>query len=381
MPVGLYLIMKELSSPSDAPLIFVVDDIRENILQLTRLLATHGYQVQSALDGEAALAAVQNIMPDLILLDVMMPGMDGYEVCRRLKLDERMHDVPVIFLSALGQTEDKIRGFQAGGVDYIPRPFQSAEVLARVNTHVMLRRLQRDLTRQIDELRDQNAELDAFAHTVAHDLKNPLLQVIGYAETLLEFYHEIPATEMLRSLGSIARGGRKMHNIIEELLLLAGVRKAEVELAPLEMGAIVGEAQRRLEEMMRETGARLSLPAAWPRALGHAPWIEEVWANYLSNGCKYGGQPPVLQLGGEVLPTGMVRFWVKDNGRGLEPDQQARLFVPFTRLEQARASGYGLGLSVVRRIIEKQGGQAGIVSSGVPGEGSLFYFTLPGDMA
>ena len=370
--------MSDPFSPGEAPQILIVDDVRENVHRLTQLLTAQGYQVYGATDGAAALEAVQTSLPDLILLDVLMPGLDGYEVCRRLKADDRTRDVPVVFLSALGQTEDKIKGFRAGGVDYILRPFQAEEVLARVKTQVMLRRLQRDLQRQIAELREQNAELDAFAHTVAHDLKNPLQQVIGYAETLLEFYNEIPSPEVLRSLASIGRGGRKMHNIIEELLLLAGVRKAEVELGPLEMGNIVNEALRRLDEFFQQTGTRLRLPAIWPRALGYAPWIEEVWANYLSNGCKYGGQPPELQLGGETLATGMVRFWVKDNGRGLLPDQQARLFVPFTRLEQARATGYGLGLSVVRRIVEKQGGQVGVFSSGVPGEGSLFYFTLPG---
>jgi signal transduction histidine kinase len=373
--------MNELLQPSETPQVLIVDDVRENVHRLSQLLIIHGYQVHGVTDGEAALKVVQTFLPDLILLDVLMPGLDGYEVCRRLKADDRTRDVPVVFLSALGQTEDKIKAFRAGGVDYILRPFQTEEVLARVNTHVTLRRLQRDLNRQIAELREQNAELDAFAHTVAHDLKNPLQQVIGYAETLVEFYHEIPSTEVLRSLASIARGGRKMHNIIEELLLLAGVRKTEVELGPLEMDAIVGEAARRLEELLKQSGASLKLPATWPPALGYAPWIEEVWVNYLSNGCKYGGQPPELRLGGDVLPTGMARFWVKDNGRGLQPDQQARLFVPFTRLEQTRATGYGLGLSVVRRIIEKQGGEAGVVSSGVPGEGSLFYFTLPGARA
>jgi two-component system, sensor histidine kinase and response regulator len=102
-----------------------------------------------------------------------------------------------------------------------------------------------------------------------------------------------------------------------------------------------------------------------------------VWINYLSNGCKYGGQPPELELGADVLLDGQVRFWVQDNGRGLAAEEQARLFVPFTRLEQARAKGYGLGLSVVRRIIEKLGGQVGVESAGIPGQGSKFYFILP----
>jgi two-component system, sensor histidine kinase and response regulator len=174
------------------------------------------------------------------------------------------------------------------------------------------------------------------------------------------------------------RGGHKLGNIIEELLLLAGVRKTEVVLEPLDMHAIVTESVQRLADMFQQQGVQVRLPETWPPVLGYAPWIEQVWINYLSNGCKYGGQPPVLELGAEMIPAEQVRFWVRDNGLGITPADQARLFVPFTRLEQARAQGYGLGLSVVRRIVEKLGGQVGVESAGVPGQGSTFYFTLPG---
>jgi signal transduction histidine kinase len=116
------------------------------------------------------------------------------------------------------------------------------------------------------------------------------------------------------------------------------------------------------------------MPDAWPVAFGHGPWIEEVWANYLSNAMKYGGKPPRLELGAETIGDN-VRFWVADNGPGLTPEQQARLFTPFTRLHQVRATGQGLGLSIVRRIMEKLGGRAWVESR--PGEGSTFYFTLP----
>jgi len=113
--------------------------------------------------------------------------------------------------------------------------------------------------------------------------------------------------------------------------------------------------------------------------LGHAEWIVEVWANYLSNSIKYGGQPPRVKLGAEVQPNGMVRFWVRDNGPGLSPEEQARLFTPFTRLDQVRAKGHGLGLSIVRRIVEKLGGQVGVESQ--IGQGSSFFFTLPGEVS
>jgi signal transduction histidine kinase len=152
-------------------------------------------------------------------------------------------------------------------------------------------------------------------------------------------------------------------------------------MKPLDMAAIIAEVQQRLAYMIEEYQAELVLPAssAWPTALGYAPWVEEVWANYLSNAIKYGGQPPRLELGATVLEEakGMVRFWVHDNGPGLEPEEQAKLFTPFTQLNQVQAKGHGLGLSIVRRIVEKLGGQVNVESEGIPGRGCVFSFALP----
>jgi DNA-binding response OmpR family regulator/DNA-binding CsgD family transcriptional regulator len=131
--------------------ILIIDDTPENLTVLLQILTAHGYQVRPALSGEIALKAVQEDIPDLILLDIMMPGMDGFEVCSKLKSDTRTQDIPIIFISALGDTEDKIKGFQAGGVDYITKPFHAAEVLARIETHLALRNMQLQLLREIGE--------------------------------------------------------------------------------------------------------------------------------------------------------------------------------------------------------------------------------------
>jgi signal transduction histidine kinase len=170
-----------------------------------------------------------------------------------------------------------------------------------------------------------------------------------------------------------------MNNIIEELLLLAGVRQTQVEAKPLDMTSILAEAQSRLSDVIQEQRAEIVVqqPGAWPVALGHAPWVEEVWINYISNGIKYGGRPPHLELGATAQDDGRVRFWIRDNGPGLTPEERGRMFIPFTRLAQARATGHGLGLSIVRRIVERLGGQVGVESEGLPGRGSVFYFTLP----
>jgi PAS domain S-box-containing protein len=218
------------------------------------------------------------------------------------------------------------------------------------------------------------SELDAFAHTVAHDLKNPLAAVLGFSELLTAEGVELSCKDTAESLQAISQSAKKMHSIIEELLLLAGVRKTEVEARPVDMALVVSGALLRLSYMTKEYGPEVILPEQWPVALGYGPWIEEIWANYLSNAMKYGGRPPRLELGADAT-NGKVRFWVRDNGPGLSAEQRARLFTPFTRLHQARATGQGLGLSIVRRIMEKLGGEAWVESE--PGKGSTFGFTLP----
>jgi PAS domain S-box-containing protein len=218
------------------------------------------------------------------------------------------------------------------------------------------------------------SELDAFAHTVAHDLKNPLSAVLGFAELLTAKDVELSSKDITESLAAVHQSAKKMHNIIEELLLLAGVRKTDVERHPVEMAAVVSSALQRLSYMTAEYNPELVVPERWPAAIGYGPWIEEVWANYLANAIKYGGRPPRLELGADTVDN-KARFWVTDNGPGLTTEQQSQLFVPFTRLHQARATGQGLGLSIVRRIMEKLGGEAWVESE--PGKGSRFGFTLP----
>lgn len=226
------------------------------------------------------------------------------------------------------------------------------------------------------QLEARNEELDAFAHTVAHDLRGLVALIVGYAE-MLEWNLPAFSKDALREhLRSIARSGHKMAEILEALLLLATVRSQEVETQPLDMASIVSEALSRLQGLVEQSGAEIILPSAWPAALGYAPWVEEVWYNYISNAIKYGGQPPRLELGADFPPDapGMIRFWVRDNGPGLTPEEQSRLFVPFARLS-SEERGHGLGLSIVKRIVEKLGGQVGVESA--PGQGSRFSFTLP----
>jgi two-component system, sensor histidine kinase and response regulator len=375
--------------------IMVVDDTPANLRLLSQILSERSYKVRAVLSGSQAIVAAQAAPPDLILLDIRMPEMNGYEVCAQLKADERMRDTPVLFISALDETEDKVKAFAVGGVDYIPKPFQAAEVLARVQTHLALRDLNRrlqaanaQLAQHVVELEARDEELDAFAHTVAHDIRNPVAQMVGTVQILVESDTELPPVDRDKSLHLLLRTGEKLTNIIDELLLLAGLRHVEVQLEPLNMAAIVNEALTRLRHVLDQAQAEVTLPDAesWPTVHGHPAWVEEVWVNYISNACKYGrvdDRPPRITLGAD--PTGfenssgrmMFRFWARDFGIGTASDDQSRLFTPFTRLDQVRIRGHGLGLSIVRRIVEKLGGDVSVKSDGMPGHGSEFSFTLP----
>ncbi|MBN1919767.1 MAG: PAS domain S-box protein [Anaerolineae bacterium] len=252
------------------------------------------------------------------------------------------------------------------------------------------------LQRYTQELEARNAELDAFAHTVAHDLKNPLTAIVGYGSLLTSNYESVSESQRLDMLHTINRQSWRMTRIIEEILLLASLRKLDdMIFSPLDMGQIVAEVQERLALAIEEKQAILIVPETWPAAIGYAAWVEEIWANYLSNALKYGGEPPRVELGftrpdfgvpaldAEIAtmcsrvahPETQIVFWVRDNGAGLSAEEQGRLFMPFTRLDQISAKGHGLGLSIVRRISDKLGGQVGVVST--PGAGSVFWFTLP----
>ena len=240
------------------------------------------------------------------------------------------------------------------------------------------KRAEEALRRSNLELQNRNEDLDAFAHTVAHDLKSPVSLVIGYSDELASETDMVTEEEQRQGLAAIARAGHKMNSIINELLLLAEIRTSEVAGQPLDMSSLVKEALQRLAEISIDQHAQIVLPETWPVALGYGPWIEEVWVNYLSNALKYGGAPsapPRIELGAEAQSDGMVRFWIRDHGPGIPAESQARLFTQFTRLDQVRAKGHGLGLSIVRRIVEKLGGQVGVISQ--VGKGSTFFFALP----
>ncbi len=170
-----------------------------------------------------------------------------------------------------------------------------------------------------------------------------------------------------------------MNRIIDSLLLFAEVSKSDVPVEPVDMARVVANIRKRLNFMIKERQAQIDLPETWPVAIGYAPWIEEVWANYISNAIKHGGRPPCVELGASPQPDGMLRFWTRDNGPGLPQKARAHLFTQISQVDRNQQPGHGLGLSIVHRIVDKLGGQVGV--EGKVGQGSLFFFTLPANPA
>lgn len=238
------------------------------------------------------------------------------------------------------------------------------------------------LRRRNEELQALTAELEAYDYTVAHDLKNPLSMIVGSADLLSGVLAHVEGEGPRRMVRNILEGTRRMNDIVESLLLLAGTRSGEVRVEAVDMAGVVARVCRGLEPEIERVEAGLHVAENLPAALGYAPWIESVWTNYLSNALKYGGQPPHLEIGyGLEKPAPgagrakMIRYWVRDRGPGLTEEEQAQLFVPFSRLDRPEKLGHGLGLALVRRIVHKLGGEVGVDS--VAGEGCTFWFTLP----
>jgi signal transduction histidine kinase len=279
--------------------------------------------------------------------------------------------------------EDSFVGF-AGFEKYTTNALWNAaeiDLLRAVMAALSLWRTQRTSEEKLrlyaDELQQQNEDLDAFSHTVAHDLKTPLAILASSSEMLLAMPESLSEADMAELVQLIHKYAAKAIDIIDELLLLASTRQAPVQVEPINMGDIINCALASLAHVIVQAEARVVKPVSWPLVRGYAPWLEEVWVNYISNGLKYGGVPPRLHLGATPEEDGLICFWIRDNGDGLSPEEQAQLFAPFTRLDNAHADGHGLGLSIVRRIVEKLGGTVRVESSGIPGQGSCFSFTLP----
>lgn len=249
------------------------------------------------------------------------------------------------------------------------------EVLVKERTAELVAKTHQ-LELQSEELEAQNRELDAYAHSVAHDLKTPLTTIVGVSGLIQSEKITLTAEQAKDSSAIINRTAKKMSAIIDALLLLASVRRTD-DLNPsvINLRELAEEACLRLERATTQHAAQIEFVGEWQEALGYAQWIEEVWTNYISNAIKYGGTPPKVQIGCTALNGDMIKYWVRDHGTGISVARRPELFVQFSRLDHRTSDGHGLGLSIVKRIIQRLDGEVGYEEA--ESGGSVFWFTLP----
>ena len=266
-------------------------------------------------------------------------------------------------------------------LDNNQQPTGRLVILKEVTRHVVAEEKIKEtnvrLMAEIGEKEKLIADLDSFSHTVAHDLKNMLGAIVSASNLIKMGIDNMKKEDLLEINDLIRQSATKTMHITRELLTLASVRQQEVMPVRFNMQRIVNEALKRLNDMILENNAQVIIPPQWHDVLGYEGWLEEVWVNFMSNAIKYGGTPPVIHLGSEILTDQRVKFWIKDNGKGLSEEDMSLLYHKFTRLDTLRAEGHGLGLSIVKRIIEKLNGEVGVESGNIPGEGCTFYFILP----
>ncbi len=306
------------------------------------------------------------------------PFPDVFKKYKALTHAIRMKDAETVWT----EINEKYYQVQISSIYYKNKDFSGSLLLFHDITNIKkteeeLKKANKQLMNEI-EIREKLIEdLDSFAHTVAHDLKNTLGSIVSSSEVLEEIVN-MSSGEHAKQLASlIKKSAGKSMSIIRELLILASCNHLEVKKNNLEMGTVFSEATKQLNELIFKKGAEIHTPEKWLTAQGYAPWIEIVWVNYISNAIKYGGAQPKIEVGSEMSGDNMVKYWIKDNGKGLTAEEQSQLFQKYVRLAPGKAEGHGLGLSIVKRIINKLGGNVGVESIGTLDEGSVFYFTLP----
>ena len=219
-------------------------------------------------------------------------------------------------------------------------------------------------------------DLDAYARSVAHDLKNPISSVVSLSELIQMSLAENKLDEAVEMVKMVQIQSGKMIRIIDDLLILSRLRKEDVRIIPVDIKKILHDVMERLYSEINSGNVTFEMPETWPEVLGHDQWIEEVFVNIIINGIKYGGKPPVIKLGYEKADNSTYRIWIQDNGNGLPSGSLEKIFKDFERLDRTDIQGLGLGLSIVKRIVEKLGGNVSVESTNIPGEGCKFSFTL-----
>lgn len=354
------------------PNLLVVDDTPANLQLLSAMLKERGYKVRPVPSGELALEAARSQPPDLIFLDITMPGMNGFAVCRRLKADAGLADIPVLFISALNEVTDKVEAFRLGGMDFITKPFQVDEVVARVRTHLELRRHQLELQASYRRLRETERMRDSLVHMVVHDMRSPLTAL----RMLLDMMRTAKGAEFEELWRSAFDGVKDLAGMADDMLAVSRLEAGMLlpERQRTEIGALVEELRQSLGPICGSVRLEV-VPAPETVLWCDAVLVRRVLQNLIINALKFSPNDAVVTVSFRQEADGV---WVEvtDQGVGIPPENQQRIFEKFVQLDgPKRKSGTGLGLTFCKLAVEAHGGTIGVHSR--LGQGSTFWFRLP----
>ena len=373
--------------PTSQGIILVVDDTPENLGVLFNYLDRRGFTVLLVQNGENALKQAVHTQPDLILLDVMMPDLNGFDVCQRLKARATTRDIPVIFMTALSETVNKVKGFEVGGVDYITKPIYCEEVEARIKTHLMLRKLQQDLQQKNMALAEKNAQLqaanaskDRFFSIIAHDLRAPFIGLLSLTQAIAQEFESYPKKHLKSLLVNLSKTAETFYTLLENLLTWSRSQLGVIEFQPhiLNIRESILRNLRIFESAAQEKGVRLIMSIEEPIPIyADEKMLDTVFRNLFSNALKFthpGGTVTIAaaQDGQRATVT------ISDTGIGIGSAHLPKLFqidTHYKREGTANEQGTGLGLILCKEFIEKNGGTIGVESE--VGKGSTFTCTLP----
>ncbi len=362
------------------PKILIIDDIASNIQVVANVLKKHNFNISYAQNGKTGIERAKQIDFDLILLDIMMPEMDGYEVCERLKKDPKTKDVPVIFLTAK-TTEDSLKkGFESGGVDFISKPFKTAELIARVNTHIQLKTVREILSKTNIRLQEANFSKDKLLSIIAHDLRNPFSVLITFSKLLLDSYDDFKKDDVINYLKTFYQTSKQGYNLLDNLLKWSKSQTGtmEVEGEVIDFKDIVEENITLLNSQAKSKDIELvnNVPEE-VFAFADLNMILTVVRNLLSNAIKFTNKGGKVEVSGSNYDK-YVEISVKDNGIGISEEDLEKIFridIKYSTAGTANERGSGLGLVLCKEFIEKNLGT--LKANSKPDEGSEFIFILP----
>ncbi|RFU46624.1 hybrid sensor histidine kinase/response regulator [Paraburkholderia sp. DHOC27] len=372
--------MTNESSNTGAPVVLVVDDTPANLGLVVECLEGKNLRVAIARDGDEALRRAELVLPDLILLDVMMPGLDGFETCRRLKAMEKTRDIPVIFMTSLTQTDEKIEGFRAGAVDYVTKPLQMEEMAARVNTHLKLRSLQKlqeeqnaRLQREV-KTREQAEEalievvngVRNVSNAIAHDLRTPLTELRSRLEVLTLTLRREGNEDTLPELEVALSDVDHVISIFNALLRLAeidaGVRRSG--FLPSDLGSIVSDAVEFYQPVAELRGIGLSLQCEGDlTTVGDPLLLAQALGNLIDNALKFAREEGEIKLTARRLGD-TIAVSVADDGPGIPDAEKPKVTDRFYRGDASRGTpGMGLGLALVKSVATLHRGSLGLADN------------------